>query len=49
MSEHNKHGHSTATTDSNGDVVNIRGTITEAQPARPYVPRETNPKHAKRD
>lgn len=48
MSEHNKHGHSTATTDSNGDVVNIRGTITEATPARPYVSQETKPKHAKR-
>lgn len=48
MSEHVKHGHSTATTDKDGDVVNMRGKITEATPTRPYVPKDNPPKHAKR-
>lgn len=47
MSEHNKHGHSTATTDKDGDVVNMRGVITEAPVVRPYAPKP-GPKHAKR-
>lgn len=39
----------TVTRDSNGDVTNMSGTITEASGTRPYGPRPaTAPKHAKR-
>jgi hypothetical protein len=39
----------TVTRDTNGDVVNMSGTITEASGTRPYGPRPaTTPKHAKR-
>jgi hypothetical protein len=46
----NKHEQADSVTrDVNGDVTNMRGTITEAPGTRPYAPRpETTPKHAKR-
>ncbi len=44
----NKHNREdTVTRDAKGDVVNMRGTITEASHARPYAPNHTEPKHAK--
>lgn len=45
----NKHSREdTVTRDKDGDVVNMRGTITEAPATRPYAVRpQTTPKHAK--
>lgn len=39
MGKHVKHGPTTATVDKNGDVTNMRGTIDQASPSRPYVPK----------
>jgi hypothetical protein len=45
---HNKHiREDTVTRNSDGDVVRMSGTITEANHARPYIPGHTEPKHAK--
>lgn len=38
------------TTDRNGDVTNMQGTITQASGDRPYAPSpQTSPKHAEKD